>query len=666
MPAPLHDHRPLRLLLETTLDAVVVMNSDGTIADWNDRAAELFGWSREGAIGKAMAELIIPAQHRAAHHRGLKHFLETGEGPVLGRRIEISAVRRSGAEFPVELAISPVHNDGRVFFVGCLRDISVRVATQEAMSETAKESERQFQLLVAGVTDYAIYMLDPQGRISSWNHGAERIKGYRAEEVLGSNFSIFYTEEDRRAGMPSSALLRAENEGRFEAEGWRVRKDGTRFWAMVVIDPIHNDGGKLIGFAKVTRDITERHQAQQMIEQARERLTQAQKMEAIGQLTGGVAHDFNNLLMIILGNLETAQRQLGTLTESAASRLQRVIGNAMRGAQRAAMLTQRLLAFSRRQPLSPRALDVNKFIAGAVDFLQRSLGEAVNVEAVGGAGLWHIEVDLNQLEASLLNLAVNARDAMPDGGKLTIETSNAFLDQDYCRANPEVLPGQYVLVAVTDNGTGMSKDVAEHAFEPFFTTKVVGEGTGLGLSQVYGFVKQSGGHVKIYSELGEGTTVKIYLPRLAGAVQLEEPTGTDAGSEGLGETILVVEDDGDVRAYIVEVLRGLNYDVLEAHDANSALGMFERNGVRIDLLLTDVVLPGVNGRELAREMQLRRADIKVLFMTGYSRNAIIHQGRLDPDVELIQKPITQAELALRIRDLLDARLPHRQRADPGN
>jgi CheY-like chemotaxis protein len=254
----------------------------------------------------------------------------------------------------------------------------------------------------------------------------------------------------------------------------------------------------------------------------------------------------------------------------------------------------------------------------------------------------------------LLNLAVNARDAMSEGGKLTIETSNAFLDQDYCRANPEVLPGQYVLISVTDNGTGMTKNVVEHAFEPFFTTKIVGQGTGLGLSQVYGFVKQSGGHVKIYSEPGEGTTVKIYLPRLAGTIHADEAAVTSGGGEGSGETILVVEDDSDVRAYIVEVLRNLNYDVLEAQDADSALGVFERKGIRIDLLLTDVVLPGVNGRELARQIRVRQPNIKVLFMTGYSRNAIIHQGRLDPDVELIQKPITQADIAARIREMLDA------------
>jgi PAS domain S-box-containing protein len=652
MPAPT-DHRPLRLLLETTLDAVVVMKSDGRVAEWNDRAAELFGWSHDQALGRNMAELIIPAEHRAAHHRGLKRFLETGKGPVVGRRIEMSALRRSGEEFPVELAISPVYEDGGVFFVGCLRDISERVAAQRTMHKTAAESERQFYLLVDGVKDYAIYMLDPQGRVSSWNRGAERIKGYRADEVLGEHFSRFYTEEDQRDGVPERALLQAENEGRFESEGWRVRKDATRFWATVVIDPIHDDTGKLIGFAKVTRDITERHQAQQRLEQARERLLQMQKMEAVGQLTGGVAHDFNNLLTIILGNLETARRDLGTLTGGAVSRLQRVVGNAMRGAQRAATLTHRLLAFSRRQPLSPRAVDLNKFVATAVDFLQRSLGETVSVEAVGGAGLWHIEVDANQLEAALLNLALNARDAMPGGGKLTIETSNSFLDQNYCRANPEVTPGQYVLIAVTDSGTGMSKEVADRAFEPFFTTKVVGQGTGLGLSQVYGFVKQSGGHVKIYSELGEGTTVKIYLPRLTAGIPAEQTVPPGVGGEGLGETILVVEDDSDVRAYIVEALRDLHYAVLEAQDANSALAV--ARDARVDLLLTDVVLPGMNGRDLAHRLRASRPDIKVLFMTGYSRNAIIHQGRLDPHIELIQKPITQADLAGRIRDVLDAR-----------
>jgi PAS domain S-box-containing protein len=521
--------------------------------------------------------------------------------------------------------------------------------------ELLRQSEQHFQLLVQGVKDHAIYMVDVEGRVSSWNIGARNIKGYQPEEIIGQHFSRFYTAEDQQSGLPARALAQAEHEGKYEAEGWRVRKNGSRFWASVVIDPIRDDGGRLIGFAKVTRDITERRRAQEMIEQARDRLFQSQKMEAVGQLTGGVAHDFNNLLTIIMGNLDTAKRHIGSLTGGIADQLARVIGNARTGAERAAMLTQRLLAFSRQQPLSPKPIEVNKFIAGAVDFLQRSLGETIHIEAVGGGGLWQVEADRHQLETSLLNLAVNARDAMPEGGKLTIETSNAFLDEEYCRSNPEVAPGQYVLISVSDTGIGMNEAIASRAFEPFFTTKAVGQGTGLGLSQVYGFVKQSGGHVKIYSEPTHGTTVKIYLPRLLGEAQAGEVEPSRTAGKSLGETILVVEDDADVRGYIVEVLRELNYEVLEAPDAATTLHLVERRDGQIDLLLSDVVLPGTNGSELVRRIHVRWPELKVLYMTGYSRNAIVHQGRLDPGVEVIQKPVVQADLADRIRSLLDTR-----------
>ena len=498
-------------------------------------------------------------------------------------------------------------------------------------------------------------MLDKQGRVISWNSGAERIKGYTADEIMGQHFSRFYTASDRKLRLPMRALRQAAAEGRFEGEGWRVRKDGSHFWASAVIDPIHDDNGTLIGFAKVTRDITERRQAQDLLDQARERMVQMQKMEAVGQLTGGVAHDFNNLLMVVIGNLEVAQRNVET-EKGSATRLKRAIDSAMRGAQRAATLTQRLLAFSRRQPLDPKPIDLNKFVVGEVDFLQRTLGENIQVEAVGGAGLWKVAADVNQLQAALLNLAVNARDAMPQGGKLTIETGNAFLDEDYCRANPEVQRGQYVLIAVTDNGAGMTQEVMNRAFEPFFSTKAVGEGTGLGLSQVYGFIKQSGGHIKIYSELSEGTTVKIYFPRLIidAATQPEDDSIERVPGEH-GETILVVEDDEDVRTYLVEPLRELDYRVLRARDFVAALEFLQQRDTRIDLLLTDVVLPGMNGRELSRKAQSLRPGLKVLFMTGYSRNAVVHQGRLDADVELIQKPITQDQLSARIRTLLDAK-----------
>jgi len=513
-------------------------------------------------------------------------------------------------------------------------------------------SERRFTLLVQSVVDYAIFMLDPQGIVTNWNPGAERIKGYKASEIVGQHFSRFYTEEDRAAGVPARALATAANEGKFEAEGWRVRKDGTRFWASVVIDPIRSSSGEIIGFAKVTRDMTEKRNAQEELRRAREQLFQMQKLEAIGQLTGGVAHEFNNRLTIIIGNIEIAHRNVdkGQLVPA---QLTRLLSNALAGAKRAATLTQRLLAYARQQPLDPKPLNVNKFIAGIGDFLQRTLGEAIHVEAVGGGGIWPVEVDSVQLESAILNLALNARDAMPQGGKLTIEAANAYLDQQYARFNPEIAPGQYVMIAVSDTGTGMSPETLGHAFEPFFTTKAVGQGTGLGLSQVYGFVKQSGGNVKIYSEVGEGTTVKIYLPRVMRETDIVETEAQALASGMAGQTILVVEDDPAVLEYIVEVLTGLSYTVLQAGSAKAALEYLENPSIHVDLLLTDVVMPSMNGRALADQAQQKRPGIKVLFMTGYSQNAVVHHGRLDPGVHLIQKPLSESQLASRISELLE-------------
>ena len=385
---------------------------------------------------------------------------------------------------------------------------------------------------------------------------------------------------------------------------------------------------------------------------AEEALRQSQKLDAIGHLTGGVAHDFNNLLTIIIGNLEAAQRQLESWTDGAQIKLSRRLENAMHGAQRAATLTKRLLAFSRQQPLSPALLDVNRVLNGLSDFLRRALGEDVSLKIVGG-GVWPVEADAAELDAAILNLAVNARDAMPEGGKLTIEASNSYLDDSYCRQNADVQPGQYVQIAVTDTGSGMPKDVIERAFEPFFTTKESGQGTGLGLSQVYGFVKQSGGHVKIYSEAGEGTTIKIYLPRFFGRASAAEEKAAAPRRGRSGESVLVVEDDSDVRDYVVETLASLGYKVFEAGEAESALRLLDENP-SVHLLLTDVVMPGMNGRKLAEEARLRRPDLKILYMTGYSRNAIMHQGRLDIGVDLLQKPISSEQLASAVRRMLDA------------
>jgi CheY-like chemotaxis protein len=371
-------------------------------------------------------------------------------------------------------------------------------------------------------------------------------------------------------------------------------------------------------------------------------------MDAIGQLTGGIAHDFNNLLTIIIGNLQMI------LKREHEAKAQRMLSNALAGAERAAALTKRLLSFSRRQPLDPRLVDANRLIAGLSELLNRTLGEKVSIETVVSAGLWQIEVDTAELESSIINLAINARDAMPDGGKLIIETGNAYLDEDYCQVFEDLKPGQYVMISVTDIGCGMPSDIIEKATEPFFTTKPAGQGTGLGLSQVYGFAKQSGGHLRIYSEPGEGTTVRMYLPRChSQGAEVMSALQADGPQQGSGETILVVEDDPNVRAYVVEALSDVGYRVMEAGDAEAALTIFSSNS-EIQVMLTDVVMPGMNGRALADTIRQSHPAVKTLFMTGYSRNAIVHQGRIDPGVSLIQKPFSQASLAARIRSLLDA------------
>jgi PAS domain S-box-containing protein len=403
-----------------------------------------------------------------------------------------------------------------------------------------------------------------------------------------------------------------------------------------------------------TRELEAENEARK---RAEESLRQAQKMEAVGQLTGGVAHDFNNLLTIVLGGLDVIMRQLPKLPASpATARISRARDMALQGAQRAVTLTDRLLAFSRQQPLAPKPIDVDKLISDICELLRRTLGEAVSLETVLSAGLWRAHADAHQLESALLNLTLNARDAMPNGGKVTVETANCYLDDAYVASLAEpVDPGQYVLVAVCDTGTGMDKATVEKAFEPFFTTKEVGKGTGLGLSQVYGFVRQSAGHIKLYSEPGEGTTVKIYLPRYVGNDAHAEDTGRSRRAEGAigAESVLVVEDDDPLRGYTVEILRELGYQVLEAPNGAAALDMLAQN-LKVDLLFTDIIMPGgMNGRQLADEAKRRRPDLKVLFTTGYARNAIVHHGRLDPGVEMIGKPFSFEDLGAKVRALLD-------------
>jgi PAS domain S-box-containing protein len=640
----LPDERRLQLLVQAVADyALYMLNPEGHIVSWNTGARRLKGYEEKEILGQHFSRFFTAEdQNRGLPTIALKTAAQEGRFENEGWR-----VRKDGSRFWALAVLDAIRdeNDELLGFVKITRDITER--------RKALETEQRFRQIVEAVVDYAIFHLDQHGIVTSWNKGAQRIKGYTPDEIIGSHFSRFYTEEDRAAGVPDRALETARSTGRFEAEGWRVRKDGSKFCASVVIDAIRNASGEVVGFAKVTRDITERMEAERALRETQELLATSQKMEAVGQLSGGIAHDFNNLLMIVLGNLETVQRHA---RESNNPNMQRALKNAMRGAQRAASLTQRLLAFSRRQPLNPKPLDINRFLIGSAEFISRTLGESIEIETVGAAGLWTVEIDTNQLEIALVNLAVNARDAMPNGGKLTLEASNAILDREYCQSNPEITPGQYVLLSVSDTGCGMSKDTLARAFEPFFTTKEMGHGTGLGLSQVFGFVKQSGGHVKIYSEVGQGTAVKIYLPRFFGIDESEQLVqGELLGQGENGENILIVEDDDDVRAYLTDVVRSLGYGVLAAANGKLALDLLGQVKSPVALLLTDVVMPGMTGRELADLATTLRPELKVLYMTGYSRNAITHHGRLDPGLDVLNKPITQSELAARIRDSLDAR-----------
>ena len=534
---------------------------------------------------------------------------------------------------------------------------------QEAGHVGIFEWDVQAGTLRASPAFQAVYGLTGfDGRYETWFECVFREDRPRIIDVMDTAFAARAreTQAEFRIVRPSDGELRWIEARRiivYDADGRPVRVVGVsadvtdRKRALVELRAFTET------LEEAVKDRTRQLEAEnEARKRAEESLRQAQKMEAVGQLTGGVAHDFNNLLTIILGGLDTIGRQIPALPPSAAvSRIVRANEMALQGVQRAVTLTSRLLAFSRQQALAPQVVDANKLVAGICDFLRRTLGEAVALETVLAGGLWRTFADPNQLENVLLNLALNARDAMPNGGKLTIETANCFLDRAYISALSEpVEPGQYIMIAVADTGAGMDRATLERAFDPFFTTKEVGKGTGLGLSQVYGFVRQSGGHVKIYSEPGEGTTVKIYLRRHAG----EEDTAADPSNardvaRAIGaETILVVEDDEELRTYTTDSLRELGYAVLAAKDGPSALHVLEKN--RVDLLFTDVVMPGgMNGRELADAATRRWPGLKVLFTTGYTRNAIVHHGRLDAGVHMIGKPFSYGELSAKVRQLLD-------------
>ena len=470
-------------------------------------------------------------------------------------------------------------------------------------------TSNRYELLVQSVTDYAIYMLDPQGVVTSWNAGAERFKGYRAEEIIGEHFSRFYTPEDLAAGTPARALATAETAGRFEAEGWRLRKDGTRFWANVVIDPVRDPAGRLIGFAKVTRDLTERREAQRALEAAQEALRQSQKMEAIGKLTGGVAHDFNNLLAAILGSLELAKRRLREGAD-----ITRFLDNATQAAERGAALTQRMLSFARKQELKLETIDVTALVRGMADLLQRTMAGGVAIETRFPLTLLPARVDAGQLELALLNLAVNARDAMPRGGRIVIAATEECVNASQAMG---LEPGCYIRLAVIDQGEGMDADTLARAMEPFFTTKGIGKGTGLGLSMVHGFAEQCGGRLVLESTPGSGTTAALWLPVAeAGAVSAPSAVPGVAIPRTAPMTVLAVDDDALVLLNTVALLEEQGHRVLSATSGREALRLLESEAV--DLVFTDYAMPEMNGVELARAVQSARPGLRTVLVSGFA------------------------------------------------
>lgn len=603
----------LRTIIGHEADAVLVVDGGGLIRFANPAAETLFGRSRDALVGTLFAVLVSD---------------EGGAG---------TEVRRpDGSGSFVELRSIAIEWEGRPAEVVSLPDVTERHRTERELRRFSHAVEQ---------SPASVIITDLDGNISYVNETFVRVTGYDSEEAVGQNPR--FLKSGRTPSAEHTRLWKTITAGgTWRGEFCNKKKNGDLFWESATISPIYSADGKIINYVGIKEDITE-------LKGTQRQLQQAQKMEAVGQLTGGIAHDFNNLLGVVLGNLQLAERSLGDLPGGAGDGIARRLRAAVDAVLRGADLTRRLLAFSRRQVLQPQVIDVNELVQGMLEMLDRALGETIEVQVSRGEQLWSVSLDPGQTENALLNLALNARDAMPEGGRLTIETLNVELDEVYTRCHQYVNPGEYVLLAVSDTGAGMSPEVQAHAFEPFFTTKEDGKGTGLGLSMVYGFVKQSNGHVNIYSEPGTGTMVKLYFPRVQGeANSLRNPTD-EGGAPGGNETLLLVEDDAALRETTAAFLERLGYRVLEADSGPAALDVMEAEP-DVALLFTDVVMPGgMNGAEVARRARERQPELRVLFTSGYSRNALSLEILSQLEGEVIGKPYLADVLARRVRQLLD-------------
>jgi PAS domain S-box-containing protein len=627
-----------RLAVEASPSGLVMIDGNGAIVLVNAETERLFGYRREELIGRPV-DILVPPGSRGRHggHRLL--FAAQPEARPMGADRNLRGLRKDGTEFPIEVGLNPIHTNEGILVLSVIVDMTAKKKAQVALLE----SEQMARGIIADSLD-AFIQLNEVDDVIEWNPQAVAVFGWSRQEAVGKPLtSLFLPKEFQPRYLDVKARLQDVDKNvsageRFEIEA--VRKSGQKINIEVSLNALRRRSGYV--FNSFVRDLTEKRAAE-------EQLRQALKMEAVGQLTGGIAHDFNNILTVITGSVEFLEESVADKPELVG--IAKLIGEA---ADRGAELTGHMLAFARKQPLQPRETDVNALMVESGKLLRPTLGAHIEIETALEEAAWLALVDPTQLTTALLNLAVNARDAMPNGGKLTLETGNVILDESYADANREVKPGSYVMVAVSDTGTGIPAAVRDRVFEPFFTTKEAGKGTGLGLSMVYGFVKQSGGHIKIYSEEGHGTTIKIYLPRAGAQWAQAAATAPAPHIEGGNEMILVVEDDALVRTSVTAQLQSLGYQTISAANAADALLIVD-GGAAFDLLFTDIIMPGpMNGRQLADETAKRRLGVKVLYTSGYTEDAVIHHGRLDPGVLLLGKPYRKSDLARMLRTALNA------------
>jgi len=628
-------------LLETLPDAIVAVDRDGTIVQINSQTQALFGYTRDELIGQKI-EILVPESYRRQHHHHRKDFAETPKTRRMGANLDLSGRRRNGSEFPVVFCHGPVTTENGMFVLSAIRDISDRKRIAEELRRANEELHRRSaeQLgeyrsrlaLIIDSSEDAIIGKDLNGIITSWNKGAERIYGYTPEEVIGKHISLL-APNDRPDEIPEILEKIARGEGIEHCESVRVTKDGRRLDVSISVSPLRDAKGDVIGASAIARDIT----AQKRTES---QLHQSQKMEAIGRLAGGVAHDFNNILGIIRACTEFLRDRIDSAAESSL-----YVENIKKAIERGSSLTRQLLAFSRSSAIQPRVLDLNERLKDVSKLLRPLMGDDVEILVVSKSPAAVVEADPGQLDQIVVNLAVNARDAMPRGGKFILETAIAKFDEAFAGQHQSMTPGKYVLLAVSDTGNGMDGATVSRIFEPFFTTKEVGKGTGLGLATVYGIVKQSAGHILVYSEPGHGTTFKIYLPSADHKIGLEsKPEVETVSPKRQGASILLVEDDEIMRSLTRQALEEHGYSVVEADDGKSALEWAQSHPEPIDLLLTDVVMRRMSGPELVDRLSSSHPNLKVVYMSGYTGELIAEREVLKRGITLLEKPFTRAAL----------------------